>query len=53
MCEKKTYTVQDVIMAECTLEPLQCVKCGAVGEVVYNQYIGDGSCQVCGEWQLD
>ena len=47
------YDVQDVIDAGCTLEPIKCRLCGHVGEVVFNQYIGDGYCQVCGEWQQE
>lgn len=45
-----TYTTEDVKKAGFTLEPLQCVHCGS-REVVFNQYIGDGICQDCGEWQ--
>jgi len=46
------YTVEDVINAECNLEPIQCKYCGSL-EVVFLQYVGDASCQECGEWQLD
>jgi ribosomal protein S27E len=46
----KTYSVKQVKQAGCTLEPIKCRYCGSL-EVVYNQYIGDGSCQECGEWQ--
>ena len=48
----KTYDVQDVINAECNVEPLECRYCGSL-EVVYHQYIGDASCEECGEWQLE
>lgn len=48
---KKVYTTQDIKKAGFTLEPLQCVHCGGVGEVVFNQYLNDGLCQLCGEWQ--
>lgn len=44
----KTYTVHDVLKAGYTLQPLRCVHCGKVGEVVFHQYIGDGCCQECG-----
>lgn len=47
------YTVRDVIAAECSLDPLTCVHCGTVGEVVFNQGVADGRCQVCGKWQLE
>lgn len=47
------YTVEDVKTAGFTLEPLKCVHCNHVGEVVYNQGIGDGCCQMCGEWQSE
>lgn len=50
---EKTYTVQDIIDAEYTLEPLKCVHCGYVGEVTFLQYVGDGQCGICGEWQLE
>jgi hypothetical protein len=50
---KKFYTVKDVQEAGCTLEPLKCVHCGTLGCVEYNQYIGDGYCEECGEWQTD
>lgn len=51
--QNKTYDVQDVINAGCTLEPLKCRACGKVGEVTFNQAVGDASCAYCGEWQLD
>lgn len=47
-----TYTVQDVIDAGHTLEPLRCIHCGHVGEVTFQQCVDDGQCAVCGEWQL-
>lgn len=49
---KKSYTIYDVRRAEITLEPMRCIHCGKVGEVVYHQYIGDASCAICGKWQL-
>lgn len=51
--DKKSYDIQDQINAEYTLEPLKCRACGKVGEVVFDQAVGDASCQHCGEWQLD
>lgn len=50
--EKRTYTVEEVIAAEYTLEPMKCKYCGSL-EVVFLQYIGDAYCQDCGIWQLD
>ena len=46
-------SVQDIIEAQSMLEPIQCVHCNYVGEVVYHQYIGDGCCQICGKWQIE
>lgn len=46
------YDVQDVINAECTLEPIVCRFCGSE-EVTFNQGIGDGYCATCGQWQGD
>jgi len=48
----KEYTVEDVIAAECSLEPMVCKFCGS-NEVVYDQYIVDAYCQDCGKWQLE
>ena len=48
----KSHSVQDVINAEINLEPLVCVHCGS-HEVTYHQYIGDASCDECGEWQTE
>jgi len=48
---EKEYDVQDVIDAECTLEPIKCRFCGS-HEVTYNQYIGDACCSMCGKWQI-
>lgn len=53
MADRKSYTVQDVINAECTLEPLRCIHCGHVGEVTFFQYLGDGHCAMCGKWQIE
>ena len=49
---KETYDVQDVINAECTLEPIKCRFCGSLS-VIYMQYVGDASCENCGKWQLE
>jgi len=46
----KKFTVKDVQECGYTLEPLHCVYCGS-NEVVYHQYIGNGYCEGCGEWQ--
>jgi len=48
----KTYTVEEVIAAEITLEPMKCKFCGS-HEVEFLQYIGDAYCGSCGTWQLD
>ncbi len=48
----KTYSVEEVIAAEYTLEPMECKFCGSL-EVVFLQYVGDACCQECGRWQLD
>lgn len=48
---KDVYTVHDVLQAGYNLEPLQCVHCNSL-EVEFDQYIGDGYCQDCGQWQL-
>ena len=50
---KEIYTVYDILEAEHYLEPLRCIHCGAVGYVVYLQYVEDGQCEWCGEWQLE
>ena len=47
-----TYSVEQVIAAEYTLEPIKCKFCGSL-EVVFLQYVGDAYCQECGTWQLD
>lgn len=49
--EEKIH-IEDVLNAGFNLEPIHCVFCDGK-EVVFNQYIGDASCQDCGEWQLD
>ena len=46
----QTFTVDDVITAECTLEPIVCIFCGST-EVTFNQQICDAHCANCGEWQ--
>ena len=48
----KTYSVEEVIAAECTLEPMKCKFCGSL-EVTFLQYVGDAHCDECGTWQLD
>jgi len=50
---KKHYTVKDVKRAGHTLEPLKCRHCGKVGEVTYNQAVGDGVCGYCGKWDSE
>ena len=48
----KTYSVEQVKQAGFTLDPIKCHYCGSL-EVVFMQYIGDGHCEECGEWQSD
>ena len=48
----KTYSVEEVIAAESTLEPMECKFCGSL-EVIFLQYVGDAYCEECGRWQLD
>ena len=48
----KGYNVEDVLRAECNLEPLICKFCGS-DAVIFNQYVGDGCCEKCGRWQLE
>lgn len=50
---KNVYTIYDIQKAEYSLEPVICIHCNHIGEVIYNQYIGDGYCQWCGKWQLE
>lgn len=50
--EKEYYDVDNVIAAECNLEPIKCRFCGSI-EVDYMQYMGDAHCAMCGEWQLN
>ena len=47
---KKIYTVEDIISLGYNLTPIKCKYCKSL-EVVFNQYINDGSCQDCGKWQ--
>lgn len=47
-----TFTVHDVISAECNLEPLICLFCG-YDEVTFFQYVGDAYCANCGRWQME
>lgn len=49
---EKTFDVQEVINAECNLEPLKCRFCRSL-EVTFHQYIGDAYCAECGKWQLE
>ena len=51
--EKEYYDIQDIINAGFTLFPIKCRNCSYIGEVTFNQHIGDGLCEKCGEWQLD
>ena len=44
------FTVEQAIAAEFTLQPIKCWHCGYVGEVSYNQAVGDYYCAVCGRW---
>ena len=48
----KTYDIQDVIDAECNLEPIKCRNCESL-EVIFDQYTNDAICPICGEWQLE
>lgn len=45
-------TVADIVNAECNLEPCKCIHCDSMA-VIFHQYIGDGKCEDCGEWQAD
>jgi hypothetical protein len=47
------FTVEDVLEAGFTLEPIICKHCKSIGNVVFHQYIGDGYCEKCGKWQID
>ena len=48
----KVYHVEDVIAAECNMEPLVCKFCGSI-ECTFHQYIGDAHCADCDQWQLE
>lgn len=48
----KVYTIYDVIRAECTLEPLECIFCKS-HRVTFHQYVEDAYCYECGKWQLE
>jgi len=50
---KESYTIEDIINAGCNLEPVKCIHCGHIGEVVFLQYVGDAICEICGKWQLE
>lgn len=43
-------TVKDIKKAEFNIEPCRCNHCGK-NAVIYHQYIGDGNCEECGQWQ--
>lgn len=43
----KTYTPQEQLDTNITLEPIKCPKCGSL-ETVYNQYAHIVNCQDCG-----
>lgn len=45
-------TVKDIKKAEFNIEPCRCIHCGK-DSVIYHQYIGDGICEECGEWQKE
>lgn len=45
-----TYTINDILKAGCTLDPLKCVHCQSL-EVTFDQHIKDAYCANCGEWQ--
>jgi hypothetical protein len=49
---KVFYTVQDILNAECMLEPIICVHCDHIGEVTFLHHVGDGQCGMCGKWQM-
>ena len=49
---KETFTVEDVLEAGFTLEPLICKYCGS-RYVIFNQGVGDAYCEECGKWQLE
>ena len=49
---KREYTIHDILIAECTLEPLVCLHCGSL-EVTFHQYLSDAYCGDCGRWQLE
>ena len=50
MMNKTKFYTEDVQKCGFNLEPLHCVYCES-SEVTYHQYIGDGHCSDCGEWQ--
>tara|TARA_R100001463_G_scaffold42546_8_gene89113 strand:+ start:3186 stop:3395 length:210 start_codon:yes stop_codon:yes gene_type:complete len=45
-------TTENIISAGYNLEPVHCVYCDST-EVTYHQYVGDGYCSECGEWQSE
>jgi hypothetical protein len=50
--DTEVYDIYDYLEAGFELQPLECIHCGHVGEVVINSRVADGYCQMCGEWQL-
>ena len=44
------FGVEEVLVAECTLEPMKCVYCESL-EVTYHSCVSDAYCADCGEWQ--
>ena len=48
--KKMKQFVKDVIQKGYNLTPIHCKYCDST-EVTYHQYIGDGYCADCGEWQ--
>ena len=45
-----TYTIDDILKAECTLDPLKCIHRQSL-EVTFDQHIKDAYCANCGQWQ--
>lgn len=46
------YTVEQVIAAGYTLEPMVCKFCGS-NNLYYNQGLHDALCEDCGLWQIE
>lgn len=47
-----TFSTQEQIQAEITLDPLKCYFCGST-EVIFSQIVGDARCEECGAWQTE